>query len=1170
MKMISSRQRLIALLVTAGMHLCVSGTGVCFAKGAAKGNVWQARENLVNRFGAEWYKIGALNRETTGIADVLTDIRDLELFPVEFTGLNKTTIVRFDKSIEHLEQANAQLQARVQALQPPLLDAMAILRQMVVGDPVESMFEVLEQGDLTRITEMLDVKHEIDTLWRGVDTLIGAVMKSASFKLEPQRPQSGFDDEFFSILQANLGQQSEAYYGKLSAIKDSLVNRGSGENIKEMFGVETYRIRKSARENKVLLAQRKIAEVTARYKGRIAMGDLSILAPRIAMQTGDYRSALASLAERSGEETDNNRILLRQLYRMQSLYALGIYDTVWQEGATIEYTGYSGASRNVLIWITIESGLALGEKGPYVRLASSIDRKAPYALHVMHALGQSYAASGDPTMALSVFESASKYAVRSEMDRAAARELCFAIAETNYELGRYDKALNDFYELLNDNTGFDRALFGILWCYIRLGRNDKAETTMRKLINQSPESRYAADAFLVFAKRYLYKANYEWKKIGYLTKEEARLKGMMAKLEEKRAADTTRRRDTPYAVATKELGALYSRLVTEPRATYDTIAAYYGGVRRICALINDYYATGSFQQVTFTEKREQLLHYLDSVMLAAKGTGTDGVTPVVFSRRNRISAIKAIVARANGFNAEAQLERYRFDREYIIWQKSQLNSREEAAIRPCLKKGDSASLALCNVQKRYYSHVLDSLLSVEDRLKLQSTGRLKTILEGILAAKIEDSSDAAFFNYQLGELCYAEENALFSQEYGRYEKERTRYEQQLADFRENKQVELPLEPPQPKIDHSGSMAAFQTALAVAPASASHCIAATHYSLAWCWNDAGVFDSALAHMQIVATHYPKSAYTPQAWLYSGEYMFDKGNLPKAIQCYQAVMKYPESEWFDEALYKLAWSQYRQSNPEKAISTFLALVDLGGGKNKGMQMLEKESMDYIAISFSEADMTGEKGLERATMFAKKLGSPDRGSQILHRLAKVFRDQGRYELAKKTYRLLMRLNPDYPDMPRVEFELLAAIEHDAQPDESNSRKVEFFSKYNRQGAWAGRQSDPEAVIRADSMAQKQLYDAALGYHQMALQKNDTMSYNLAISVYTDFIRAYPKSKLASECHYNLAEIEFSKGDYSKATEDYIAVSKRYPDSKFRETAAWNAIVASQNLLKSEDTRR
>ena len=70
--------------------------------------------------------------------------------------------------------------------------------------------------------------------------------------------------------------------------------------------------------------------------------------------------------------------------------------------------------------------------------------------------------------------------------------------------------------------------------------------------------------------------------------------------------------------------------------------------------------------------------------------------------------------------------------------------------------------------------------------------------------------------------------------------------------------------------------------------------------------------------------------------------------------------------------------------------------------------------------------------------------------------------------------------------------------------------------------------------------------------------------------YFRMYPQTKRANECHYNFAEIKFSLGDYERAAEEYMAVSKRYPDSKYRETAAWNAIVASQNLLKQEEAKR
>jgi tetratricopeptide (TPR) repeat protein len=217
-----------------------------------------------------------------------------------------------------------------------------------------------------------------------------------------------------------------------------------------------------------------------------------------------------------------------------------------------------------------------------------------------------------------------------------------------------------------------------------------------------------------------------------------------------------------------------------------------------------------------------------------------------------------------------------------------------------------------------------------------------------------------------------------------------------------------------------------------------------------------------------------------------------------------------------------------------------------------------------------MTGEKGLERAIAFAKKLGNPDRGTQILHRLARVYKDQGRYELSKKTYRTLLSMNPAFRNMPGVENEFLAALERDASPEAANTLKMDFWKKYNRKSAWAKSQTDPEAIAMADSLAEKQLYEATIGFHQLALQSNDTAAYARALDVYTDYIRSYPSSVRTSECHYNLAEIEFSLGHYLKAAEEYIAVPRRYPDSKLKETAAWNAIVASQNLLRKEGAIR
>jgi tetratricopeptide (TPR) repeat protein len=1147
MKPRTTRYFLIVLLA-ATLLPCPLWHGRC-AAAEKKASVWQQPETLTHRFCADWNAMCTVDRELAGVADVLTDLRDLELFPAEITGFDKTALVRFDRRIEHLEKERGQLLVLLDELKPPLLDAMGILREMVVRKPVEPMFAILDQGNRKRSAELQKLFSRVGTLWNGIDTLLASATTSAGMRHETQEVKAG-QTEF-----------AGNYCRQTDALLDSLANRGPKPSVKEMFSIENHLVKRYLKENEVLRAQRKIAAVAARYQGKTDLGDLALSGARTALLLRNYGKALqasATLPDTGARGT------LKLLYRMQSLYGSGSHDTLWQESEQLDFSRISGAPRNMLLRLAMESGLALHKKNSFVRLASFVDRRAPYALHVMHALGRSYLAAGDPSTALSIFESAAKFPVRSAADEPAAREIRYTVAETNYELGRYEKALRLFAELANDPTGFERGLYGMLWCYLQLGRNDKAENAMRTLINQSPDSRYAADAFLVLGKRFLYKAQYEWKKIVYLTNEEQRLQGLLERLEDKRKIDTAGSRNAAFAQAKNELLGLLSRLSSEPRGTYGTVAGCYDKAARINRLINDYYATGSFQKVVFTEKRELVLHELDSLMREAQAPGRSSVdTAGAAIGRGADTAINATVTQASIFDMETMIERARFEQEYLNWMKSRIKYAEQESLRPLLRNNDNASRAAIAACKERSTRAVDSLLAVEEKTRHTWYGRLTGRLQTLLARGI-DSTNAAYFHYHLGELYYADENFRYAHDYDNYEKLKTGFEQKMAAYREGRVAELPAEPAPPHTDHARSMAEFSQALLLAPSSAT--AASAHYSLAWCWNDIAAFDSALSHMETVATQFPQSSFAPQAWMYAGEYLFDKGNLAEAIKCYQAVMKYPESEWFDEALYKLAWSQYRLSNPEKAISSFLALVDLGGGGKSAKTLLEKESMDYIAISFSESDLTGEKGLERATLFAKKLGDPERGSQILQRLAKVYRDQGRYELAKKTYRTLLRINPYYRNTPAVESELLAAMERDATPDEANRLKIDFFRKYNSTSEWAAAQPERDAVVGADSLAEKQLYEGAIGYHQMALQKNDTAAYGRALEVYTDFIRAYPKSNRASECHYNLAEIEFSLGRYGKATEEYITVSKRYPDSKFRETAAWNAIVASQNLLKKE----
>jgi TolA-binding protein len=880
----------------------------------------------------------------------------------------------------------------------------------------------------------------------------------------------------------------------------------------------------------------------------------------------EYLKVLEDISKISNTREFENQIIL---YQYQSLYALKRFSEIIDLSSKTDIQTLKETHRNLIVWITLESAYSLQRfEIQTTSLMSHMVKNQPYAIHVMHAFSRFLLEKGDTANALNVLQNSQSFQTMTPEDETARNRVNLSLAWINYLQAKYEESLIQFYKILKVESLFDYALFGILWCYIKTGQNEKAETALRKLINQAPQSALAAEGILILAERYLDKAWSSWNKSIYLSNEEDRLTGMLNKLEKKFKNDTLSSQYPTYIIARDELQRLTQRIKQEPRASYDQIVSYYNQIEKVCGLISHHYNSGTFQESSFSLDREKILHYLDSILIKINNSSSTINTQIKMSRsqKNR-SQIKAIVDKSLTFSAISNIDKYRWEREHIDHQKTRLSKniasieiglsleKDSLKYKSLLSKRDSFKISMNQILKNeedLHEHYYSLLF-----------GKLKTLIHADL-----DLNNKAYFLYHLGELAYSKENRDYSKKFDVYELAYTDYQYKLKAFRNGTKLDLPLEPVPPALNHDSSIFYFSSVIDLPqPTEFLH---SSHYSIAWCYNDLGNMDSALNHFYTVATDFPSSPHTPQSWMYCGEYYFDKGMLDTAISCYHSVMKYPESEWFDEALYKLAWAQYRLSNPEKAISSFLALVDLGDANITGKSLLEKESMDYIAISFSETDPTGPKGLDRAVSFVKRLNDNTKGSRILERLAMVFKDQGRYDMASKTLESILALNPDYSGSPQVAYNLITLQERELPPQVINQKKFEFYKKYSMNSAWTSDRSDSLLRISTDSLAERMLYNSAIGFHQIALQKNNTDLYNNALQAYKEYIHSYPSSPSANECHYNLAEIQFSIGNYREAAEEYMAVSKRYPDSKYKETAAWNAIVASQNLLKQENSAK
>ncbi len=1130
-----SRRRMVPGVM---MLFLLSVSSVAYAKDGE----WRKRELLVGRLSGELYKMDILQHELSNIDDILGDLRNLELFPEPITRLADSTLVVFDRKIELLQKKHKQLGGDVTRLEPALVDALQILREMVVGQPVDEMFEVLEEGDLERIKHMMRIKHEIDTLYQDTDSLldwVGTRMGLPNEKYDQPRDDL---DAFVEVIRAGLGKRNEPMFRETARLVDSLVGRASPTQTDQMFRIEIARMEKTVTSGKKSIVKRKLETLKKRYSGTISDKRLHRLLVRLYFAVGDYHSALNS-AQRLPADSEYDSLRVNHL--LQSRYALSEHQAIWDWALTFDFSTLNGKDRNLALWIAIESGIALGKEYDYSQLADGMVKNASYNVHLLHAFSRTYSVRGDYRTALSVLKSALRLPPISPRDESALRQIQLTTAQTYFETGEVETALKAFFELLDSPDHFANALYGIAWCYISLGMYRKAETTLRKLISQNPESPLAADAILITARRYVNKAEYEWNRFTHLHSEQDRLQNTLRRVENRRnshpSADSSRALDS----ASAEISAILERLGRESIPSYSYIADLYRKSVRLCEIAGRYYETGTFQETNFSRKREQLLHQLDSVLTAVNSDSRPSVGTTQQTNSARIREIKDLVHRSVVLKSEILLSQFRWERRYINWSKLQV--RKKLPTRTDEKTENSQN------RRMVLEARLDSLAVYGDSIARRWSDTLTTLFSGLLKTKLT-SEDEAYLLYHLGEFIYDRENERFSKEFTAYESKLDHYVDSVDSS----------PPSPPKLTHPESMAFYQRILNSFPQSSI--VPAAMYSLAWCHSDIGNYDSAAILMKSLASRFTESEYTPQAHLFAGEYHFDAAQLDSAKQAYREVLKYPESEWFDKALYKLAWTQYRLSNPNKAISTFLALVDLGEDIGAQSGLLEKEAMDYVAISFSELDISGKKGLEKATAFVQKLRDVDKSTAILYRLASVYVEQGRYDAAREAFHRLLSLYPNYKENYLVERELIQLRERELPLDSVAELKTEYFTRYNRTSDWASRQSDSVAA-QADSLVAHVLYDAGIALHQLTLQQPSNADYSAAANAYKRFIEFYPQHPKTNECHYNYAEILFSTGSFEKAAREYMEVSQRYPESKYRETAAWNAIVASRNLLESRE---
>src|SRR5882724_7608586 len=327
------------------------------------------------------------------------------------------------------------------------------------------------------------------------------------------------------------------------------------------------------------------------------------------------------------------------------------------------------------------------------------------------------------------------------------------------------------------------------------------------------------------------------------------------------------------------------------------------------------------------------------------------------------------------------------------------------------------------------------------------------------------------------------------------------------------------------------------------------------------NEEGKFDESLSRFNKIIEWFPKSRFIPDAHMVRAEYEFTKDapNYETAFNEYEQVLKYKDSELYDLALFKSAWTLWRLGKPEEAAKRFLivfqATSDQGGkvaGKRRDeLDELQNEALKNLVAVFVEDENNRAEDMYR---FLTKAGGDE------------------------AYRLLLKLEPTSPEAYRYQLQIAqghstleawGALEEDYRVSVRDylASEVVGGKPKTAPSGWVSAQR-PDTLAAAEAATEKQLRDDAVGLHAKAqADKISKAEFQGAANLYKVYLSRFGSGSQAYEVNYNLAEIYFYRlNDATAAAGAYLAAVRLNPKGEYSRTALYNALAALEVARAAE----
>ena len=324
-----------------------------------------------------------------------------------------------------------------------------------------------------------------------------------------------------------------------------------------------------------------------------------------------------------------------------------------------------------------------------------------------------------------------------------------------------------------------------------------------------------------------------------------------------------------------------------------------------------------------------------------------------------------------------------------------------------------------------------------------------------------------------------------------------------------------------------------------------------YQLARAYETTGQRDLALATLDQIVRRYPKTREIAEVQFRRGELLFSAKRYADAEAAYQQVMaRGPSgSTFYEQSLYKHGWSQFKQSQYDVCLQSFMKLldrilVDRKTGTARKIESLTRanreltdDTLRVVSISFTYLD--GAASLDK---MLSEHGPTPYAWMLYSRLGDLYVQKERFQDAANTYRAFVAREPTNEHAPVLSNQAIDAYSKGGFADLVVEGKAEYVRTYGFKAPfWKDREKSASPEVVAELKAN--LKDLAQYYHATAQKTKRLEDYTIAADWYHNLLSTFPNDPDASETNYLLADALFESHQYSEAATEYERTAYNYP---------------------------